>query len=194
MTPGAVVPARPWHRGSLGRRPANGPFGTLDRSPKSQIVIIGEPRHWPEIQKDFEAPQIACPFSRGPTPPSVDLPRRGGCSGASADAPSVSLAAALRRPPPSGPAPSGPRALFVADHPTSSRVLPPAVFGRTPSWVPPCVIARRPPRAEHPCHLPPPPPSRGGLCLPRLNSFNLLFLADPTARGSVLNLQCSQSQ
>lgn len=38
------MPARPWHRGSLGRRLGNGPFGTLDRNPKSQIVIIGEPR------------------------------------------------------------------------------------------------------------------------------------------------------
>lgn len=175
------MPARPWHRGALGRRPGNGPFGTLDRSPKSQIVIIGEPRHWPEIQKDFEAPQIACPFSRGPTPPSVNPPRRDGCSGGVCRCPPLCPPVpVLRRPPairpgslwPPSPGCGCPSYLFPSPPPSSLRQDP--LLG--PSL---CHRRKTPTRGTRSAILP---------CLPRLSPFNMLFLADPTARGSAFNL------
>lgn len=42
MTLGEVHVSPTPHRGPLSKRLENGPFGTLDRNPKSKIVRIGE--------------------------------------------------------------------------------------------------------------------------------------------------------
>lgn len=60
----------------------------IGKNPNSQIVLIGKPRDWPEIQTDCEAPQTACPSGRTPIPPSVThLASRGWAPRASADTP-----------------------------------------------------------------------------------------------------------
>lgn len=153
VTPGAVMPACPRHRGASAGARGTG-HSEHWRNPNSQIVLIGKPRDWPEIQKDFEAPQIARPFGRTPTPPSVTLlASRGWAPGASADAPlcpplsSSPRVSAIDPGSPLAPRAHGcgrPSCLFPESSPQQS----PA----GPLSVPPCATSWRPPRAEHPCH------------------------------------------
>lgn len=136
---------------------------------------------WPETQKDFEAPQIARPFSRTPIPPSVTLPRRGGRSGGvcrpSLCVPTEQLS--MGRLPPD-PAPSRPpvpvcgfpSGLFPESSPQQSSAGPP--LGSLPAPSP-----EDPPRADTHCHPAAAQPILQQPCSPRFNSFNMLFLAKP---------------
>lgn len=166
------------HRGSFGRRPGNGPFGTLDRAEKSQIVVIGTQTDWPEIQKDSEAPQIACPSCQTPIPPSVTFCLSwGGCSRAVCRCSSVSPSKQL----PQGPQPSRPGPPSDLPSPGCGRpsFLPPQLSSAGPPLGSPPPSPEDPPRAEHPTS--PHPLSRSiwqWPCGPQLNPFNMLiFLA-----------------
>lgn len=150
------MPARPWHRGSLCRRPENGPSGTLDRSPKSQIVIIGEPRQIGlRSKKTLRHPKLPAHSAGRPSRPVLLCLTGVGAPGASADAPSVS-------PLSSSPwvachptrLPADLLCLFVAFHLVSSPSPPPNSLQRDPLLGPSlCHHLKTPPTRGHP--LPP---------------------------------------
>lgn len=120
------MPACPTRRGPLSRRPGNGPFGPLDRNPKSQIVLIGEPRlardpkrlrgtpNCPPILPDAHPPSV--------TPASPGWARRGRLP----TVPLCSPVCSSPRVPATDPgSPRPPVPLFVALHLVSSPSPPP---------------------------------------------------------------------
>lgn len=89
MTLGAVHASPPLAQRVPRQAPGEWAIRNIGQKPKEPNCYNWRTQtDWPEIQKDFEAPQIACPFSRTPIPPSVNLCLAGvGALGASADAP-----------------------------------------------------------------------------------------------------------
>lgn len=189
------MPACPRHRGALAGARGTGHLEHW-RNPNSQIVLIGKPRDWPEIQKDFEAPQIARPFCRTPTPPSVTLlASRGWAPGASANAPLCPPLSSSPRVSAIDPAPHPPPVLkVVAVHLVSSPSPPPNSLQRDPSRSLPAPPAGDPhvQNTHVTVSSPPLPCLRGGRV--RLSSaLNSLSPAMPSVWASSLT-SCSQSQ
>ncbi|KAF6333474.1 hypothetical protein mRhiFer1_008217 [Rhinolophus ferrumequinum] len=176
------MPARPWHRGSLGRRPGNGSFGTLDRNPKSQIVIIGEPRQIGlRSKRTSRHPKLPAHSAGRPSHPVLTFASPGWALwGRLPTLLCVSSEQLSVGHQPPDPAPSRPPVpLLVAFH---------LVFSPVPSQKssagPPLGPLSAPspedsPRADTHCHPAAVKPISQRPCSPRFNSFNMLFLAKP---------------
>lgn len=160
MTPGAIQPARLQHRGSLGKNLGKGPFGPLDRRPKRQIVLIGEPREAGlRFRKTSICPELhACSDGRPSRPGLCSASPGMGVLGASADAPVfLSKQFSAGHLPSDLGCPSGLLCPGVAIHPVSSPSLPQSVFSRTPleSLLVPSPEDTHMPRKEcHPASVP----------------------------------------